>query len=85
VTPPGIERSRNGARISEDQLAPSEEANPGSVSRRLTERASSKVAKLVRLAENAVRSYDLARAADLLREITAVCSETEHLQEPPAE
>jgi hypothetical protein len=43
VTPPGIERSRNDARISEDQLAPSENANPGSVSRRLAKRDSSKV------------------------------------------
>jgi hypothetical protein len=69
VTPPGIEKSRNDARISEDQLAPSDKANPASVSRKLAKEDSSKVANLARLAENAVRNYDLQRALELLGEL----------------
>jgi hypothetical protein len=52
-----------------DQLAPSENANPGAVSRRLVQRDSSKVVKLARLAENAVKNFDLQRALELLGQI----------------
>jgi hypothetical protein len=69
VTPPGIEKSRNDARISEDHPAPAENANPGSLSRRLAKGDSNKVANLARLAENAVRNYDLQRALELLGEL----------------
>ncbi len=73
VTPPGIERSGNTTKQHEDQLVSPAKANPGAVSRSLVKADSSKVAKLARLAENAVRNYDLQRAVELLRDIRALC------------
>jgi hypothetical protein len=73
VTPPGIEKKRTCAKPSEDSRSPTEIVEWKVVSRSLSAKSSSKVAKLAKLARNAVQNCDLHRATELLGQILETC------------
>jgi hypothetical protein len=73
VTPPGIEKKRTSTKQREDSSSRTETQEWKVVSRSLSAKSSSKVAKLAKLARNAVQNCDLHRAAQLLVEIVETC------------
>lgn len=69
MTPSGFESVRNSVRPHEKSSSPTENGSEGPSRKRAVKLSGSKVAKLAKIAANAVRNYDLGRAIEVLEEL----------------
>jgi hypothetical protein len=69
ATPAGFENHRGSASLGETGSESNDSEKLGGASQRLADATGSKVARLVRVARNALRNGDLHRAAEVLEQI----------------